>query len=61
MGHSKSSTEREVHTNIVLHKEDRKISNKKPIPTSKRTRGATTDYAQRKYEERNIQDQSRIK
>ena len=42
MEHSKSSNEREVHSNTGLSKEDRKISNKQPNPTSTRTRGTTT-------------------
>ena len=42
MGHSEGSPEREIHSNIDLPKEDRKISNKQPNPTSTRTRGTTT-------------------
>ena len=48
MGHSKSSTDREVHSNKGLPKEDRNISNKQPNPTSTRTRGMTTNKAQSK-------------
>ena len=57
MGHS---SEREVHSNTGLPKEDRKTSNKQPNPTSKRTRGTTTNKAQSKQKEGNNQDQSRI-
>ena len=45
-GHSKGSPEREVHSNTGLPK-DRKISNKQSTSTSKRTRGTTTNKAQR--------------
>ena len=48
MGHSEGSSEREVHSNISLPKEDRKISNKQPNPTCKRTRGTATKKAQSK-------------
>ena len=61
MGHSKGSPEREVHSSTGLPKEERKISNKQPNPTSKRTRGTTTNKAQGKQKEGNNQDQSRIK
>ena len=44
MGHS--SPKREVHRDTGLPKEDRKISNKHPTPTSKRTRGTTTNKVQ---------------
>ena len=43
MGHREGSSEREVHSNTGLPKEDRKISNKKPNPTSKRVRRMTTN------------------
>ena len=39
MGHSEDSPEREVHSDTSLPREDRKISNKQPNPTSERTRG----------------------
>ena len=42
MGQSEGSPEREVHSNISLCKDDRKISNKQPKPISKRTGGTTT-------------------
>ena len=41
-GYREGSPEREVHSNTGLSKEDRKISNKQPNPTSTRTRGTTT-------------------
>ena len=34
MGHSEGSTEKEFHSDTVLPKEDRNISNKQPTPTS---------------------------
>ena len=46
MGHSEGSPDREVHSNICLPKEDRKISNKQPNPTSTITGGPTTNKAQ---------------
>ena len=46
MGHSKGSPEREVHRNTGLPKKERKISNKQPNPTSKKTRGTTTNKSQ---------------
>ena len=42
MGPSKGIPEREVHSHTGLPKEDRKISNKQPNPTSTRARGTTT-------------------
>ena len=49
MGHREHSSEREVHSNRGLPKEDRKkISYKHPNSTSKRTRGTTTNKAQSK-------------
>ena len=48
MGHREGSLEREVHSNTGLPKEDRKISNKQPNFTPKRTRGTITNKAQRK-------------
>ena len=47
MGQSEGSSDREVHSNTGLPKEDRKISNKWPNPTSTRTRGTTTNKSQR--------------
>ena len=61
MGHSKGSAEREVHSNSSLPKEHRKISNKQPNPTSRRTTGTITTKAQTEKKEENNQDQSRIK
>ena len=48
MGHSEGSPEREVHSKTGLPKEDRNMSNKQPNPTSKRTKGTTTNNAQSK-------------
>ena len=42
MEHSEGSPDREFHSNTGLLKEDRKISNKQPNPTSTRMRGTTT-------------------
>ena len=42
VGHSKNSTEGEVHSIIGLPKEDRIISNKQAKSTPKRTRKAIT-------------------
>ena len=61
MGHNEGSTEREVHSDTGLSKEDRKISDKQPNPASTRTRGTTANRAQSEEKEGNNQDQSRIK
>ena len=61
MGHSKSSPEREVHSDIDLHKKDRNFSNKQPNPTSTRTGGTTSNKAQSEQKEGNNQIQRRIK
>ena len=61
MGHSKDSPEREVHSDTVLPKKDRKFSNKQPDLTSKRTGGTTIKTAQSKQKEGNNQDQSSVK
>ena len=45
MGHSKGSSEREVHSNTGLPKKNTNISNKQPKPTPT-TRGTTTKTAQ---------------
>ena len=47
MGHSKSSPEREVHSDIGLPKKDRNISDKQPNPMAARTGGTTTNKAER--------------
>ena len=39
MGHGEGSSEKKVDSNIGLPEDDRKISNKQPNSTSKRTRG----------------------
>ena len=41
MGHSKGSSEREVHNHTGLPKKNRNISNKQPNPTPTRTLGTT--------------------
>ena len=61
MGHSKGSSEREVHKDTRLPKKYRNISNKQLTPTSIRTGGITTKKAQSKLKEGYKQDQSRIK
>ena len=61
MGHSKGTPEREVHIDTGLPKEDSKISNKQPNPTSTSTRGTTTNKGQSEQNEGNNQDKSRIK
>ena len=61
MGHSKGSTEREVHSNTGLPEKERNISNKQPNSTPTRTGGTTTKTAQSKQKEGNNQDQSRVK
>ena len=61
MGHSKSSPEREVHSDIGLPKKDRNISNKQPNPTSIGTGGSTANKGKSKQKERNNPDQSRMK
>ena len=45
MGHTEGSPEKEIHSNTGLPKEDTKVSNKQPNPTSTRTRGTTTNNA----------------
>ena len=42
-GTHKGSPEREVHSNTVLRKKNKNISNKQPNDTPTRTRGTTTD------------------
>ena len=48
MGHSEGSPDREVHSNTGLPKKGRKISTKRPNPTSTKTGGTTTNKAQSK-------------
>ena len=43
MGHSKSSSKREVYHNTILPQEARKISNKQPNVTPKATRERKTN------------------
>ena len=60
MGHSKSSSKTEVHSNSSLPQETRKISNKQSNLTPKATR-ERTKKAQNSYKERNHKDQRRNK
>ena len=53
MGHSEGSTERQVHSDTGLPKNDRNISNKQPNPTSIRIGGPTTKTAQSEQKEGN--------
>ena len=46
MGHSKSSSEREIYSNTILSWEKGKISNKQPNFTPNATRNKRTDKAQ---------------
>ena len=46
MGHSKSSSEREVDSNVIIYQEIRKSSNKQPNLTPKTSREGRTDKAQ---------------
>ena len=46
MGHSKSSSKREVYSNIILPQEIRKITNKQPNLTPKATRERKTNRTQ---------------
>ena len=50
-GHSKGSPEIQVHSKTGLPREDRKISNKQPNPTPKRTRRTTINKAHSKHKE----------
>ena len=56
MGHSKSSSEREVYSNTILSQETRKISNKQPNLTPKASGEGRTDKAL-SSKERNHKDQ----
>ena len=60
-GYSEGSTEREVHSDTGLPKEDRNISNERLNPMLTRTLGTTTKTAQIKKKEENNKYQSRIK
>ena len=46
MGHSKSSSKKEVYSNIILPQETRKIPNKQPNLTPKATRETRTNKTQ---------------
>ena len=51
MGHSKSSSKREVYSDTVLPQETRKISNKQPNLTPTGTRKRRTNKTQRQQKE----------
>ena len=60
MGCSKSSSKREVYSNIILPQETRKISNKQPNLTPKAIRERRTKKPQSQQEERNHKIRSEI-
>ena len=61
MGYSKSSSKREVYSNIGLPQEIRKISNKQPSLPRKGLRKRRTNKAQSQQTEGNNKDQRRNK
>ena len=61
MEHSEGSPEREIHSNTILPKKYRNISNKQLTPTSTRNGRTTTNKAQSKWKEGNNQDERGIK
>ena len=61
MGCSKSSSKREVYSNIILPRETRKISNKQSNLTLKAIRERRTKKPQSLQKERNQNDQIRNK
>ena len=61
MGCSKSSSKREVYSNIILPQETRKISNKQSNLTVKAIRERRTKKPQSLQKERNQNDQIRNK
>ena len=61
MGHSKSSSKREVYSNSISPQETRKISNKQSNPTLKTTRERRTKKTRSQWKEINHKDQSRNK
>ena len=61
MGHSKSSSKREVQSNTILPQEKRKISSKPLKLTLKATRERRTNKTQIQQKERNHKNQSRDK
>ena len=58
---SKSTSKREVYSNIILLQETRKISNKQSNLTPKETRERRTNKTQSWQKERNHKDQGRNK
>ena len=61
VGHSKSSSKREVYNSIILPQETRKIPNKQPTLTPKATRERRTNKTQSQQNKRNHKDESRNK
>ena len=61
MGHSKSSSKREIYSNIILPQEKRKTSNRQPNFTPKITGKRRTKKPQNQQKERNHKDPSRNK
>ena len=54
MGHSKSSSKKEVYSDTILPQETRKISNKQPNLTPKATRETGTNKTQSQKREKKI-------
>ena len=61
MGHSKSSSKREVYSNSISPQETRKISKKQSKLMPKATRERRTKKTQTQLKERNHKDQIRNK
>ena len=59
MGHSKSSSKREVYTNTILSQETRKISNKQPNLTIQATRERSINQIQSQEKGKNDKYQCR--
>ena len=59
MGFSKSSAQREIHSNTSLSQETRETSNKQPNFTSKATRKKRKEESQSQQKERNHKNQDR--
>ena len=61
MGHSKSSSKREIYSIIILPQEKRKTANRQPNFTPKITGKRRTKKPQNQQKERNHKDPSRNK
>lgn len=61
MGYSTSSSKKEDYSNLSLHQEKRKISNKQHNHIPEATRERRREKNQSWYKERNHKDQSRNK